>query len=477
MNKIRVRYAPSPTGYLHIGGARSALFNYLFAKHHHGDFILRIEDTDVARNIPGAIESQTNDLKWLGIIPDESMDNPNPECGPYRQMEKLDIYQKYCDYLLEKGYAYECFCSAEDLAKSKEEQLARGISSPRYDRRCLRLSLEEKEELKAKGIKPAIRLKMPHNEILEFDDMVRGKMSFKSDDIGDFVIMKSNGVPTYNFAVVIDDYMMKISHVLRGEEHLSNTPKQLQIYKYLGIEPPVFGHLSIITNEAGKKLSKRDHDIRQFIAEYRKAGYLKEAIFNFLFLLGFSPEGENEIYSKDEAIKIFDVNHLSSAPSMFDNKKLNWMNAHYIKNMSSDDYLKFVKNFVLDEYRIISPDKLDYLLLLFQPEIKAASEVNKLLDEIYHPHPLNDEQLAFLNLDSSKIVLNKFKEKVEKLANFSKENVNALFKEIMNETSLKGKFVYLPVRLKLTGLEHGLEIYNILYALGKEEIYCRISTN
>ena len=477
MNKIRVRYAPSPTGYLHIGGARSALFNYLFAKHNHGDFILRIEDTDVARNIEGAIESQTNDLKWLGIIPDESMDNPNPQCGPYRQMEKLDIYQKFCDLLIEKGYAYECFCSSEDLAKSKEEQLSRGISSPRYDRRCLKLSKEEKEELKVKGIKPAIRLKMPHNEVLEFDDMVRGKMSFKSDDIGDFVIMKSNGIPTYNFAVVIDDYMMKISHVLRGEEHLSNTPKQLQIYKYLGIEPPIFGHLSIITNERGKKLSKRDHDIRQFIEEYRKAGYLKEAIFNFLFLLGFSPEGENEIYSKEEAIKIFDINHLSSAPSMFDNKKLNWMNSHYIKNMSNDDYLNFVKDYVLEEYRLISQEKLDYLLLLFKSEIKSANEVNKLLDELFHFHSLSEEQKEFLNLDSSKIVLNKFLEKIYNIEDFSKEKVNVIFKEIMAETSLKGKFVYMPIRLKLTGLEHGIEIYNILYALGKEEIYRRISSN
>lgn len=249
MNKVRVRYAPSPTGYLHIGGARSALFNYLYAKQNNGDFVFRIEDTDIERNIPGAEESQYYDMVWLGIIPDESPYKPVEKYGPYKQTEKLELYRKYAQQLVDMGYAYECFCTEDELAQMKEEQLSNGIKSFKYDRRCLNLTKEEKEKLIKEGRKPSIRLKMEANVEFKFHDLVRGDVKFSSNDIGDFVIMKSNGIPTYNFAVVIDDHLMEISHVFRGEEHLSNTPKQLQIYKYFNWEPPQFGHMTIIINE------------------------------------------------------------------------------------------------------------------------------------------------------------------------------------------------------------------------------------
>src|SRR5574344_491354 len=286
-DKVRVRYAPSPTGYLHIGGARSALFNYLFAKRNNGTFVLRIEDTDIERNIEGADISQIRDLEWLGIYADESPEKPNPKYGAYRQMDKLDIYHMYAQKLLDMGLAYECYCSEEELEQSRDRQLAAGISSPRYDGHCLHITEEEKKAYIASGRKPAIRIKMPKHETIEFDDLVRGHIKFESDEIGDWVIMKSNGIPTYNFAVVVDDHMMEITHVFRGEEHLSNTPKQIQIYKYLGWKEPVFGHMTIIINENGKKLSKRDNNIVQFISQYREKGYLPQAIVNFLLLLGW----------------------------------------------------------------------------------------------------------------------------------------------------------------------------------------------
>lgn len=311
---IRVRYAPSPTGFLHIGGARSALFNYLFAKKNKGQFIIRIEDTDIERNVEGGEVSQIRDLKWLGIIPDESPLEPNPKYAPYRQMERLSTYQQYAQQLLKQGHAYECYCSEEELERSREEQLARGIAAPQYNRRCLHLTKEDKNNFVSQGRKPVIRIKLEDHLTIAFEDMVRGPVSFNNDDIGDWVLIKSNGIPTYNFAVVIDDYSMDITHVFRGEEHLSNTPKQIQVYRYLKFPMPQFGHMTIIVNENGKKLSKRDASIIQFMSQYRDMGYLPEAIFNFILLLGWSPEGTQEIFTKDQAIAAFDSKRLSSSP-------------------------------------------------------------------------------------------------------------------------------------------------------------------
>ena len=234
MEKVRVRYAPSPTGHLHIGGARTALFNYLFAKHHGGDFIFRLEDTDIERNIEGGEASQLENLAWLGIIPDESPLNPKPEYAPYRQMERLDIYRKYTQELLDRGLAYKCFCTPEELDAEHERQVEAGVA-PMYNRKCRDLTAEEVAAKEAAGIPYTIRLRVPANKTYEFDDMIRGHVSFESNDIGDWVIVKANGIPTYNYAVVIDDHTMEITHVFRGEEHLSNTPKQMMVFEMLGL--------------------------------------------------------------------------------------------------------------------------------------------------------------------------------------------------------------------------------------------------
>src|SRR5690625_1822254 len=302
--EVRVRYAPSPTGHLHIGNARTALFNYLYAKHFNGKMVIRIEDTDEKRNVAGGEESQLKYLKWLGIEWDEGAD-VGGDYGPYRQLERLDIYQKYVDELLEKGVAYKCYMTEEELEAEREEQRAKG-EVPKYSGAHRDLTEEQIAAFEKEGRKPSIRIRVPKNKTYTFNDIVRGNISFESSDFGDWVIVKKNGIPTYNFAVVIDDYLMNITHVLRGEEHISNTPRQMMVYEALGWEPPQFGHMTLILNEDRKKLSKRDQHILQFIEQYQDLGYLPEAMFNFITLLGWSPVGEEEIFTKDELIEMFD---------------------------------------------------------------------------------------------------------------------------------------------------------------------------
>ena len=293
-NEIRVRYAPSPTGHLHIGNARTAIFNYLFARHENGKFIIRVEDTDQKRNVVGGEESQLKFLKWLGVDWDESVDIGG-EYGPYRQMDRLNLYEKHWQELLDKGLAYKCYCTEEELEKSREEQLARG-EMPRYTGKCRHLTSEERERLEAEGRQPSVRFMVPAHKTYTFDDVVKGRVSFESDGIGDFVIVKKDGIPTYNFAVAIDDHLMEISHVLRGEDHISNTPKQMMVYEAFGWDAPTFAHMTLIVNEQRKKLSKRDESIVQFIEQYADLGYLPEALFNYISFLGWSPKGEENLY-------------------------------------------------------------------------------------------------------------------------------------------------------------------------------------
>jgi len=254
METVRTRYAPSPTGHLHIGGARTALFNYLYARHFGGQFIIRIEDTDVKRNVEGGEKNQLDYLKWLGLDWDESVD-VGGEYGPYRQTDRLAIYNEYVNQLLEKDLAFKCYCTEEELQKEREEQLARG-EAPKYSGTCRHLTEEDRKRLESEGRKPSIRFKVPQGKVYTFNDLVRGQISFESDGIGDFVIVKNNGIPTYNFAVVIDDHLMRISHVFRGEEHISNTPKQMMLYEAFGWEPPAFGHMTLIIGENRKKIEQ-----------------------------------------------------------------------------------------------------------------------------------------------------------------------------------------------------------------------------
>lgn len=478
--EVRVRYAPSPTGHLHIGGARTALFNYLFARHHNGKFIVRIEDTDIERNVEGGEQSQLENLKWLGIDYDESVDKDGGY-GPYRQTERLDIYRQYVNELLEKGYAYKCFCTPEELEKEREAQRAAGIAAPQYSGKCRHLTKEQIAQLEAEGKPYTIRVKVPEGKVYEFEDIVRGKVTFESKDIGDWVIMKANGIPTYNFAVVIDDHLMKITHVFRGEEHLSNTPKQLMIYDYFGWEPPQFGHLTLIVNENRKKLSKRDESIIQFVSQYKELGYLPEALFNFFALLGWSPEGEEEIFSKEELIRIFDVSRLSKSPSMFDTKKLTWMNNQYIKKLDLDRLVEISLPHLIKAGRLpeqMSEEQRQWardLIALYQEQMSYGAEIVK-LSELFFKEDIeyNEEAKEVLAGDQVPDVLKTFLEEARQLEPFTAENIKTAIKSVQKATGQKGKKLFMPIRVAVTGQTHGPELPIALQLLGKEKVVGRL---
>lgn len=476
MKDIRVRYAPSPTGHLHIGGARTALFNYLYAKHHKGTFIFRLEDTDVARNIEGGERSQLDNLEWLGIIPDESPLNPNPKYGKYRQMERLDIYNQYVNELLEKGYAYKCFCTPEELDQEHEKQVEQGIA-PRYSGKCCHLDKQEIALKEAANLPYTIRLKVPANKTYTFNDLIRGEVSFESNDIGDWVIVKANGIPTYNFAVVIDDHQMEISHVFRGEEHISNTPKQLMLYDLFGWEAPQYAHMTLIVNEAGKKLSKRDETIMQFISQYKEEGYLPEAMFNFLSLLGWSPKGNQEIFDHDNLIKIFDSNRLSKSPSTFDRSKLLWFNNKYIKKLDKEAYKNLVLPFLQDAYDLSnkSEEWVDKLISIYQDQLNYGKEIVELVDMFFsHEYSLNDEAKAIMKEEGVENTLKVFKAQLELMPEFKSEYIQAAIKETQVQTGAKGKMLYMPIRIATTGIMHGPDLSSSLELLGKELVLSRL---
>lgn len=474
MKKIRVRYAPSPTGHLHIGGARTALFNYLYAKHHNGDFIFRLEDTDIERNIEKGEESQLDNLSWLGVIPDESPLNPNPKYAPYRQMERLEIYNEIVERLKELGHAYECYCTAEELQAERERQEALGLA-PMYNRNLI--SKEIQDERKKAGIQPSIRLRVPENKIYSFNDLIRGHVSFESKDIGDWVIVKSNGIPTYNFAVVVDDYYMEITNVFRGEEHISNTPKQLMLYEMLGWEAPTFAHMTLIVNEERKKLSKRDETIMQFISQYREEGYIPQAMFNFLSLLGWSPEVEEEIFSREKLIEIFDENRLSKSPSMFDKNKLKWINNRYMKDLDEKAYLELVRPFLTSYYDCSkkSQDWIDHLLLLYKDQLSYGKEIQGLVDIFFNQEIIFDDACKeVLAWETTPIVKNSFYQIISTVEDFNVETIKSAVKEVQKQTGIKGKPLFMGIRVLVSGSEHGPDLTQTLNLLGKETILKRL---
>ena len=477
--EVRVRYAPSPTGDLHIGNARTALFNYLFAKHYDGKFIIRIEDTDMKRNVEGGEESQLKFLKWLGIEWDEGSDIGG-QYGPYRQMERLDIYKKYVDELLERDLAYECFMTEEELEKEREEQIAKG-QIPKYSGAHSNLTEEEKEAFRKEGRKPSIRLRVPKNKTYTFNDIVRGNISIESSDYGDWVIVKKDGIPTYNFAVAIDDHLMGITHVLRGEEHISNTPRQMMIYEAFGWEPPKFGHMTLILNEERKKLSKRDQHIIQFIEQYKDLGYLPEAMFNFITLLGWSPGGEEEIFTKEELINIFDPSRLSTSAAIFDVKKLQWMNGEYMKKADLDTVIDIALPHLAKAGRI--PEDADEktlawakeLIALYQEQLRYGAEIVELTELFFKDEITYDEEAQkVLNEEQVVEVLQVLTDKLIHLDDFVEEKIKEQIKATQKETKQRGKKLFMPIRVATTGQTHGPELPKTLELLGKDIVINRL---
>ena len=475
MKKVRVRYAPSPTGYLHIGNARTALFNYLFAKHYDGDFVLRVEDTDLARNVEGGEASQMEYLEWLGIVPDESPNNPK-DVGPYRQMERLDIYQKYAQELLDKGFAYKCYCTEEELDADYQHQKDEGVAATKYNRKCLYMSQEERLQKKQQELPYTIRIRVPDEETYEFDDLIRGHVSFESKDIGDWVLVKANNIPTYNFAVVVDDHLMNISHVFRGEEHLSNTPKQLMLYKMFHWEAPTFGHMTLIVNEQRKKLSKRDHSILQYLSQYKELGYLPQAMFNFMALLGWSPVGEQEIFTKEELIAQFDEARLSKSPSMFDVSKLTWINNRYIKGLSFEAYKQLVKPFLCAAYDCteIEESWIDQFLLLHQDQLSFGKEIVDMAHLFFSGYTIeNEEAQEVMDADSTKEVAAAFIENLPEV--WAHDTIKETINIVKTQTKIKGKPLFMGLRVAATGQCHGPDLVNTLLLLGYEKVKERLS--
>jgi nondiscriminating glutamyl-tRNA synthetase len=474
---VRVRYAPSPTGMLHIGGARSALYNYLFAKKYGGQFIVRIEDTDIKRNVEGGEASQLDGLAWLGIIPDESPINPNPKFAPYRQTERLELYKELGNKLIEMGHAYHCYCTEDELELDREEQTKKGATAGQYSRRCLHASSEQINSWKKEGRVPVIRLKLKDHYIIKFNDLIRGDVEFNNDDIGDWVILKSNGIPTYNYAVVVDDHYMGITHVFRGEEHLPNTSRQIQLFEYFGWNTPTYGHMTLIVNEEGKKLSKRDPHIIQFIQQYKEMGYLPEAIFNFILLLGWSPEEEREIYNREEAIQAFKIERLSKAPSMFDSKKLEWINNEYIKKLDEEKLYNLCFPFLEKGYDLSKKSKpwLNLLFKLLQPKLVAGKDIVPLAKEVFFKDELTDlEAIEFMKQPDVNKSIVAFKNLVEKVEEINATNVQEILKQAQVDSGNKGKMLFMPLRIALTSKMHGPDFNILLQLLGKKEILSRL---
>ncbi|QAY67834.1 glutamate--tRNA ligase [Paenibacillus protaetiae] len=480
--EVRVRYAPSPTGHLHIGNARTALFNYLFARNLGGKLIVRIEDTDVKRNVEGGEQSQLTYLKWLGMDWDESVD-VGGGYGPYRQTERLDIYEKYWQDLLDRGLAYRCYCTEEELEQEREEQIARG-ETPRYSGKHRDLTEEQRKAYEAEGRVASIRFRVPEGKTYAWDDMVKGTISFDTAETGDFVIVKKDGIPTYNFAVVLDDHLMRISHVLRGEDHISNTPRQLMIYEAFGWEPPQFAHMTLIVNESRKKLSKRDESIIQFIEQYDQLGYLPEAMFNFIALLGWSPEGEQEIFTREELIAAFSAQRLSKSPAVFDTHKLSWMNGEYIKktdlNRLVDMCLPHLRKAgrAADDLDAEGREWVTSLVALYQDKLRSASEIVP-LTELFFQDEVTDEAEAAEVLAEEQVpaVLAAFLARLEaEASSFTVDGIKDSIKAVQKETGFKGKQLFMPIRAALTGQTHGPDLNQSIVLLGRDKVISRLKS-
>ena len=460
-NPIRVRMAPSPTGEYHIGHIRTVLYNLAFARKNNGKFIIRIEDTDRVRYVEGAIDRILDVIKDYGLTWDEGP-RVGGEFGPYIQSERLELYKQYAMQLVEKKVAYYCFCTPQRLEEMREEQRAKGIVAAKYDKHCLRLAKGEVEKNILAGAPHVIRLNVPANKIVSFDDVVFGKISVNTNDIDDQVLLKSDGYPTYHLAVVVDDNLMKITHVMRGNDWIPSTPKHILLYRAFGWELPTYIHLPNLKElGASKKLSKRYGPVsaREFLEE----GYLPEALDNFLMLLGWNPGTDKEIYTLEEFIKDFDINKIHHTDLVaFDRKKLIWMNGYYIQNMPNEDLIKRIKDYYKSDtevIKILESSTKDKIISLAKTRMKTLKEFKELVI------PQNVE----LSADEKKVA-GAIKDVFSKIDNWDKDTILAAMRDVMQSQKVKGNLLYKII----TGREHGLPLPESLEILGKQKTLARL---
>ncbi len=465
---IRVRFAPSPTGYLHLGNVRTALFNFLYARRHGGKFILRVEDTDIERSKPEYRQGLIEDLSWMGIRWDEGPE-VGGEFGPYLQSERLPIYKKYVDKLIADGKAYYCYVTEEETDELKRlAKLER--RPPRFDNRGRNFSEAEIAERKAKGIKPTVRFKI-ENPQLKMHDLVRGDVSFNLDEmVGDFVIQRADGSPTFHLAVCIDDGLMKVTHVIRGEDHLSNTPKHILLLKAMGFEPPQYGHLSLIHGQGGEPLSKRLGDVS--VREFRRKGIMPNALSNYIALLGWSPGDNREIFSWEELQQTFDMDRITKSSSIYDPHKLDWVNGEHFRKITAEDFTKKALAYLKDQHKIEHDETLiTKILPVFQDNIERFEQLPEKLQ--FLSDELHYENKDLLSSEEGREVC---KTALEVLPSIQGEG-EALYESFINaikpKVKAKGKNLFMPIRIALTGKAHGPEMKRIFPVLGMARIQKR----
>ena len=466
---VRVRFAPSPTGYLHVGGARTALFNWLFARKHGGKFLLRIEDTDMLRSEGAMVDEILHSLRWLGLDWDE---------GPFYQSERFDLYNAAIERLLAEGKAYYCFCDAERLKSMREEARKRGRAF-RYDRRCLKLPEHEREKLLAQGVPKAVRFFVPEGTTT-ITDAVHGAATFEHKEIGDFVIKKADGSPTYQLAVVVDDHDMRITHVIRGDDHFSNVPKQVMLYKALGYEPPQFAHLPLILAPNRAKLSKRNAAVA--VSDYRNSGFMPEALRNFLALLGWSPGGNREIMTLEELIDAFSLDGINRSNAVFDVKKLEWMNCEYIRNLGRDELFTRVKPLLVDsgliddDFAAKNANWIKRVLVLLQDRVRKLTDYPEAARYFFTTDFDYDERGVRKHFKGAEIleIMKSLRERFARAEELSLETIETTIRGLAEEHGIRAGKVIHPTRLACTGRTVGPSLFHLVEVLGKERVLERL---
>jgi len=470
-NGIRVRFAPSPTGFLHVGSLRTALYNYLYARKTGGKFILRIEDTDQNRYVEGAVDNLIRTLKLVDLDYDEGPEKAG-EFGPYYQSQRTAIYNRYADELIKKGAAYRCFCTAEDLQKMREIQLAENKDT-RYDGRCRHLKEDEINKKIANGDAYVIRLKVPTDGEIIFYDLVRDKVTFPWEMVDDQILIKSDGFPTYHLANVVDDHLMRITHVIRGEEWLSSIPKHLFMYEMLGWKPPKMAHLPLILNPDKSKLSKRQGDVA--VEDFLSKGFLPETLLNFIALLGWHAKGDRELFSLKELENEFSLKRISKSGAVFDQEKLKWMNGHYLKHLELDKIADRARKYFLEAgYDISDADKYKKVISFARERVSLLSEIPEQAEMFYREISFSSEDLEMTGQESSQKIFRFWIRELENKDCRNEQEINDLIKKTSAQLEIKGKALYFPLRIALFGSGHGPEIWTLYDILGKEEVLRRL---
>ena len=474
--KVRTRFAPSPTGFLHIGGARTALYNWLFARRHGGVFVLRIEDTDEVRSTDDSVTAILDSIKWMGLDWDEGPIDGKTDAGPYApyyQMKRVDVYRKHLDQLVSEGKAYKCYCTKEELDEMRRlAQLEK--RPPRYDGRCRALTNERRKDMEGAGKAFSIRFKMPVSGTTVVDDQIRGKVSFENSLQQDLVIWKTTDGPTYNFCCVIDDHLMEISHVIRGDEHLSNTPSQIQIYYALGWTPPLFAHLSMILGSDGTKLSKR-HGATS-VLEYRDQGYLPHTMRNYLALLGWATSESQQLFTDVDLISKFNLEGCQKNPAMFDMVKLGWMNGEYIRQLPVEELTRLAGPFLEKAgLKGLPGPELSKVVALEHEKFKLLSEIPALVDFFYKPVEFTPKAMdKVLKTPGAKEVLLDMADALKDFSPFEEKALEARIRRFCEEKSLKAGQVFHPLRAAVSGRTEGPTLFLMLEVFGRDAVLARL---